>query len=111
LTLAWFSFIFHALVLYLYNLLSGTDKCSLVHQVYTVASSVIFTIMLLLHTRRWMVAREVAGEGVGSPAGQRVSIWDVQDLRETRMGLSINVGAMGLVFGTNWYRNCMGGGG
>jgi hypothetical protein len=27
------------------------------------------------------------------------------------MGLSINVSAVVLIFGTNWYRNCMGGGG
>jgi hypothetical protein len=70
--------IFHASVLYLYNILNGTNKCSLAHQLYAVASSIILMIMLLLYTRCWMVV----GEGVVSPTGQRVSIWVVQDLQE-----------------------------
>jgi hypothetical protein len=71
------------------------------------AYSVALTVTMLLCTKQFLVAREVAAEGPHSPSSRRVSFWDVPDMVQTRIGAKINFVILAVVFGADVYYVCV----
>ena len=63
-------------------------------------------VVMVLYSGYLLVVREISAEGLNSPSSKRITVWDVSNLVETRIELSIIFFVLGVVFGLTMYNAC-----
>jgi hypothetical protein len=71
-----------------------------------VAIYITIVLIMALWSKRWIVQREIAGVGTGSPAAPITTYWPVLDFPQTKGGRGIISTICCAAFGATWYGRC-----
>ena len=63
--------------------------CLSMHHFTIVFYTFTLVVVMVLYSGYLLVAREISAEGPNSPSSKRITVWDVSNLVETWIGLSI----------------------
>jgi hypothetical protein len=116
LTLMWFLAILVALLsTFLLSALGASQNpntgkpCTSVSHLAVAATYIAIVFIVALWSKRWIVQREIAGAGPGSPAAANTTYWSVLDLPQTKVGGAILLTICFAAFGATWYGQCSSG--
>jgi amino acid transporter len=83
--------------------------CTSVSHLTVAAIYIAIVFIVTLWSKRWIVQREIAGAGTGSPAATNTTYWSVLDLPQTKVGGGILSTVCFAAFGATWYGQCSSG--